>query len=169
MKELSNLNLANNLISVVENLAGCVELSTLTLSGNKLKDVKDMMHLTQLSSVTYVTFIFNQLFSVLDLQDNDIEDESLVKDVLSQMKNLRVLYMKGNSIQKNMKYYRKTLIASLPNLQYLDDRPVFEDERRWVTAWSTGGLEAEQEERRKIIKEKENRHKASVDGMLFYL
>jgi hypothetical protein len=35
----------------------------------------------------------------------------------------------------SIRNYRKTVIAALPELKYLDERPVFEDERRLVNAW----------------------------------
>ncbi len=47
----------------------------------------------------------------------------------------RCLYLKGNPVVSQIKNYRKALVAALPELRYLDDRPVFEDERRIVNAW----------------------------------
>jgi dynein assembly factor 1 len=47
------------------------------------------------------------------------------------MPNLAVLYLHGNEVCKKIEHYRKTLIIKLPKLKYLDDRPVFEDERRF--------------------------------------
>jgi dynein assembly factor 1, axonemal len=48
---------------------------------------------------------------------------------------------------KKVKSYRKNTIADLPHLRYLDDRPVFEDDRRTSEAFSKGGLDAERAER----------------------
>ena len=48
---------------------------------------------------------------------------------------LRVLYLRGNPAVSAMRGYRKTLIALLPSLNYLDDRPVFETERLCAEAW----------------------------------
>jgi dynein assembly factor 1 len=65
------------------------------------------------------------------------------------MPNLAVLYLHNNEVCKKIQHYRKTIITALPNLKYLDDRPVFEDERRYCEAFASGGLEAEREERKK--------------------
>jgi len=39
----------------------------------------------------------------------------------------------------SMKNYRKTVVSSMPFLTYLDERPVFEDERRLINAWCVLG------------------------------
>ena len=70
----------------------------------------------------------------LDVQHNRIEDTTIL-DVLSAMPDLRVLYLMGNPVVKSIRYYRKTIIAICPKLRYLDDRPVFEEERRRVARW----------------------------------
>ncbi len=48
---------------------------------------------------------------------------------------LSVLYLKGNPAVSAMRGYRKTLIAALPGLNYLDDRPVLKMERLCAEAW----------------------------------
>ena len=63
-----------------------------------------------------------------------------------------------------MKSYRKTTIASLPELNYLDDRPVFPDERRACEAYARGGLEAERAERKKIKEEERAQHRKQMDS-----
>lgn len=36
----------------------------------------------------------------------------------------------------------------MPNLKYIDDKPIFEDEKRYADAWARGGLEEERKERK---------------------
>jgi len=66
------------------------------------------------------------------------------------MPNLRVLYMQGNPVTKNIRNYRKTLTHRIQDLKYLDDRPVFEDDRRYAEAFARGGLQEEKEERARL-------------------
>ena len=48
----------------------------------------------------------------------------------------------------------------MKQLQYLDDRPVFEIERIAANAWSEGGAEAEKEARAKYQQEKVDKMKS---------
>ena len=48
---------------------------------------------------------------------------------------LSVLYLRGNPAIAAFRGYRKTLIARLAGLNYLDERPVFETERLCAEAW----------------------------------
>ena len=95
---------------------------------------------------------------VLDISDNYIEDERVFEEVLYKMPNLRVLYMQGNPVTKNIRNYRKTLTHRIQDLKYLDDRPVFEDDRRYAEAFARGGLQEEKEERARLKKEKDEAH-----------
>jgi len=74
------------------------------------------------------------------------------------MPNLKVLYLMKNECVKKMKNYRKTIINSIPTLNYLDDRPVFKDDRRTAEAFGRGGVEEEREERKIMKAEKEQAH-----------
>ena len=69
------------------------------------------------------------------------------------MPNLGVLYMQNNPVCKKIKNYRKNVINTIPGLKYLDDRPIFEDEKRYVTAFFRGGIQEEREERKRYKKE----------------
>lgn len=60
-------------------------------------------------------------------------------------------------MQKKIQNYRKKIIASIPTLKYLDDRPVFEEDRRFAEAFMRGGIEEERAERRRWNQEKEDR------------
>eukprot|EP00759_Apiculatamorpha_spiralis_P016194 PhF_6_TR22529/c4_g1_i1/m.31986 len=71
-----------------------------------------------------------------------------------KMTQLGVLYLTGTEIVKSIRNYRRKMVSRIPALQYLDERPVFPEERRCAEAWATGGDEAEKLERNKIHDEK---------------
>ncbi|KAH9115826.1 hypothetical protein LEN26_010721 [Aphanomyces euteiches] len=156
---LDTLNLTQNHIAKIENLAHMKALTNLSMKGNYLRTAEDIAHVLEIPSL-----------SVLDIQSNRIADVAIL-DILSQMPNLRVLYLQGNDVVKHIKQYRKSVIARCKNLRYLDDRPVFDDERRRVTAWykaleETNGnmeaaLQAERDELSLIRKEKKDKDEAN--------
>lgn len=94
----------------------------------------------------------------LDIQSNSISDEAILDEVLCKMPKLKVLYMQNNEVCKKIRNYRKTIIAKIPTLMYLDDKPVFVEDRRHAEAFARGGIEAEREERNLIKKEKDETH-----------
>lgn len=148
--ELDSLNLSHNFITKIERLNQCPFLTTLNISHNKLSSVQSMEHILLLPSL-----------QTLDLQSNKI-NEVEVLDILSSLPDLRVLYLMGNPVVKLIPHYRKTVIGRCKQLRYLDDRPVFEEERRRVEAWYEAftttnldaAIEAEKEMLATIRKEK---------------
>ena len=158
LDELSNLkilNLTDNMLRTIEGLSNNKQLQTLLLKRNKigmngLDDVKELINLPDLS--------------VLDIQDNQIEDENILPEVFEKMPSLAVLYTQNNPFCKKISSYRKTMIARLPGLKYLDDRPVFPEDRRFAEAWFKGGLDAERQERENWKKEKDDEHRRNHEA-----
>lgn len=149
--ELDSVNLSKNFICRIENLSNLKKLTSLNLANNQLQSADDIVHILEVPSL-----------QTLDVQHNRINDVGIV-DIVAQLPDLRVLYLQGNPVVKDIKHYRKTIISRCKHLRYLDDRPVFDDERRRVNAWAAafaeGGFEAAQEAEREEIalirKEKE--------------
>ena len=167
-KSLRTLFLQENIIEKVENLQSQINLDTLNLSKNYIKRIENLSHM---KSLTSLNLSHNLLASgtdieelahltaiqTIDLQHNHIIDVDIV-NVLSSLKDLRVLYLVGNPVVKSIKNYRRVIISKCKNLKYLDDRPVFDDERRRVEAWMTAYIidsnteTANQAERNELLK-----------------
>ena len=136
LSKLHTLQLQDNQICTIEGLQFCVNLDSLYLKNNRIgqNGLSDLMGLLECPSLV-----------CLDIQNNRVADaEVMEKNEIS----------KGKLIPS----YRKTVIAKLPNLKYLDDRPVFVEDRRHAEAWYRGGIEEERAERAKIKQEEADRH-----------
>lgn len=151
LTHLVGLNLSENFIKKVDGLGKLSNLGTLQLAQNVIETFEDLVGLRECPSI-----------SCLELNKNRIEDPRII-DVLATMPHLKVLKLDGNPITRKVPHYRKAVICRLKNLAYLDDRPVFPDERLLAEAWGRGGLEAEKIERTRQRKHREwtdlNRHK----------
>ena len=150
--ELDNINLSKNYIRKIENLSHMTKLTSLNLANNSISTLEGVTHVLEIPSL-----------QTLDLQHNKIEDPAIV-DIVSQLPDLRVLYLMGNPCVKHIRNYRKTIVARCKALKYLDERPVFDEERRRTDAWAraldNGGtaeeaLEAERAELKLIRQEKD--------------
>lgn len=126
----------------------CGTLSTLYFKNNHLTTVEDIAAL----------LCFKNL-SVLDLSNNRLEDGDGVLLVLENMPNLKVLYLSGNPCVRAIPNYRRTVLTRCKQLLHLDDRPVFDDERRLVTAWAAGGVDAERKEKQLMREEEDARQR----------
>ena len=142
---LANLNISDNLIKKIENLKGLTNLSNLLLKRNRIgiKGIEDLKGLLELGKE----------IAVIDLSDNLIEDPKIVDEILTKFADLRVIYLKGNDVVRKIPNYRKTLISKIDTLKYIDDKPIFEDEKRFAMAFARGGYEEEKKERAKYREE----------------
>ncbi|ESL06260.1 hypothetical protein TRSC58_06068 [Trypanosoma rangeli SC58] len=125
----------------------CSSIRTLNLSANYLTNVDDIVQL----------LCFKNL-AVLDLSNNQLDNGEAVLLIMERLPRLRSLRLSGNPLVRSLPRYRKMVLARCPELLHLDDRPVFADERRLVTAWVRGGDEAENKERLLMREETEKQH-----------
>ncbi|KPA84578.1 hypothetical protein ABB37_01112 [Leptomonas pyrrhocoris] len=82
------------------------------------------------------------------------EDALALVHFFQRLPLVSVVYMQGNGLAHRLRSYRRNMILHLPALTYLDERPVFPEERRVVEAWGRGGEDAEAAERAAIREEK---------------
>ncbi|KAI3383203.1 hypothetical protein SNEBB_005810 [Seison nebaliae] len=155
---LDTLTLDHNGISKIENLSDLPVLKTLQISHNRVSSVDDLIELIkcpQLSSV--------------DLSHNFIEDHDVLPYVFAHMKSLSLINLMNNKIKMTMPNYRRRMICDIPNLHYLDDRPVFKQDRIGAEAWLVGGLEAERKARHKLREEDDKRIRDSCLRLAGYI
>jgi dynein assembly factor 1 len=152
MPELWSLNLSSNFIERIEGLEGCHGLNTLIIAKNKIG----------FGGIADLDKLADSNICSVDLQDNRIDDPDVVPEVFMRMKNLRVLYLKGNPASKKIVNYRKSLTVYCKDLRYLDDRPVFEDDRRNAEAFNRGGIEEQRAETKRIREEKNAKHERNM-------
>ena len=161
LTNLTCLYLQNNYLKKIENLENNKKIVILNLSGNRIKKIENLSNLTKLeyfymekNNLSNYEDIENILelktLKLLDIQSNKIDSNSNeIINLFSQLPNLRVLYLKGNNIIREINNYRRTMILKLNNLTYLDDRPIREEDRIGAEAFLKGGFNAEREAREK--------------------
>jgi dynein assembly factor 1 len=121
LPQLKNVDLSHNIIGANADPA------------NQFECIEELKLCTNLTSI--------------DLSHNIIDCDSGLVEFFEQCQNILCLYLKGNPCVRKTSMYRKRLTYALKQLQYLDDRPVFEVERIAANAWADGGAEAEKKAR----------------------
>eukprot|EP00826_Nyctotherus_ovalis_P064634 TRINITY_DN9486_c0_g1_i3.p1 TRINITY_DN9486_c0_g1~~TRINITY_DN9486_c0_g1_i3.p1 ORF type:complete len:406 (+),score=148.36 TRINITY_DN9486_c0_g1_i3:67-1284(+) len=168
LKQLKCLYLNENMISKIEGLEGLCNLRILNLADNRLTKIEGLGDLTQLETLNVSKnnigkngledvegVLMAPTINSLDVSKNDLTDGGIMENVFMKMPSIALINMMNNEAPKKIQSYRKKMIASLPTLKYLDDRPVFPDDRRCAEAFARGGLEEERKERERIKQEKE--------------
>eukprot|EP01060_Flectonema_neradi_P033735 TRINITY_DN5740_c0_g1_i1.p1 TRINITY_DN5740_c0_g1~~TRINITY_DN5740_c0_g1_i1.p1 ORF type:complete len:377 (+),score=96.48 TRINITY_DN5740_c0_g1_i1:135-1265(+) len=153
LTNLVTLNFTNNFINKIEGLEACSSLKSLILKNNRIKQLTDFEYILKLPHL-----------ETLDLTANNIEDEKAL-DIFAKCPSLLSLYIHQNPFVKKIKPYRKTVVGRCKKLKYLDDRPVFVDERRATNAFMENGIEGERSER--ALMREEERTKNEQNRLAF--
>eukprot|EP00998_Keelungia_sp_KM082_P001764 NODE_1211_length_1423_cov_107.403549_g1200_i0.p1 GENE.NODE_1211_length_1423_cov_107.403549_g1200_i0~~NODE_1211_length_1423_cov_107.403549_g1200_i0.p1 ORF type:complete len:406 (+),score=103.66 NODE_1211_length_1423_cov_107.403549_g1200_i0:172-1389(+) len=157
LKQLHTLNVSKNRITKLSGLEGLDELETLLATHNKFSSLASIQHIHTVPQLQCLDLSNCNI----DLQEGETEEDLI--SFFEKMPNLSVLYLIGNPCLGKVRYYRKKMLSRLPQLKYLDDKPVFDNERRLVAAWARGGAHAENEERDLIAEEKKQEMKRDLD------
>ncbi|AYU83867.1 hypothetical protein, conserved [Leishmania donovani] len=130
---LRTLDVAQNQIVTLNGLdEAAPQLQTLLAGRNKLQSLDGVQGLSGLLS--------------LDVSHNCIEDEEATSACLcGNRATLRTLLLHGNELCRRTPHHRKRWIAAFPALRFLDEYPVFDDERARAEAFAGGGAAAEAE------------------------
>ena len=123
IENLNTLNVSSNNLEELANISKCQQLETLICTNNKLDRKDSLEPLRECANLHTV-----------DLQNNKLEDPEVL-EVFASLPDLRCLYLKGNPVVSKISNYRKKVISSIKSLTYLDDRPIFDVERRCAEAW----------------------------------
>lgn len=160
MLQLKTLILSDNCITTIENLHEQTQLSQLDLTNNGIQRLENLRHMTKLQRLQVGKNAIESLEGLAELQElpalqnvdvsaNAVAEEEAdrVIDFWAGLAHLKVLYFHGNPCVRFVKQYRKRMVMAMPDVSYLDDRPVGSNERSKAQAWSEGGKEAEQKVR----------------------
>ncbi|GET93587.1 hypothetical protein, conserved [Leishmania tarentolae] len=130
---LRTLDVAQNQIVTLNGLdEAAPQLQTLLASHNRLRSLDGVQGLSSLMS--------------LDVSHNCIENEEKTTAFLwGHRATLRTLLLHGNEPCHHAPHHRKRWIAAFPALRFLDEYPIFDDERERAEAFIRGGAAAEAE------------------------
>ncbi|KEG09049.1 putative dynein assembly factor 1, axonemal-like [Trypanosoma grayi] len=130
---LQLLDISCNSIGGFEGLLNAPGLETLLASRNRIQNLKGLEPLERLMTI--------------DVSYNSIAQPGSILPHLFQKETLRTCVLHGNRFLESVPQYRKTLIARMPSLRFLDQLPVFPEERSCAEAFAKGGAEAEAAQR----------------------
>lgn len=150
---LDSLYVSNNSIDSLASLPSLPHLRLLDISHNSITGLTDLQYSpleTLLASHNTIRSLhglekFTSLSS-LDASHNRLEGFEDVDEALRHISaSMRTLVLSGNRVVQSTPHYRKTVIHSYAFLTFLDEYPIFSEERLKAQAFSFGGEEAERD------------------------
>ncbi|KAJ9461330.1 Leucine-rich repeat-containing protein ODA7 [Diplonema papillatum] len=150
LSQLHTLNLSQNYITKIEGLGALTQLETLLLSHNRITSIANLKGVLECPALSCLDISNNGLAADKDAGE---EPEDVIK-ILQQLPKIACLYIQGNELPNQTRYFRRKMIGTIQTLTYMDERPVFAEDRRAINQWMIGGFEAEQAERDVIREEK---------------
>ncbi|KPA81555.1 hypothetical protein ABB37_03899 [Leptomonas pyrrhocoris] len=157
LTQLDSLYLSCNALTGLESLPSLPALRTLDVAENQITSINGVDNaapqlqtllagrnrLARLTGLQRCTALLS-----LDLSHNVLEDEEKVDAGLRPLRQtLRTLLLQGNELCRSARHYRKRWIAAFPALKFLDEYPVFDEERERAVAFARGGTVAEEDAR----------------------
>ena len=109
LEKMKYLNIWGEDIENIDIISEMKGLKLISLSANKISSLKPLENLIQLKE--------------LYLRQNNISDLNEI-NYLSNCPNLKSLWLVGNPICKNNDEFLKAIIEKLPNLAFLDNKPI---------------------------------------------
>lgn len=153
LTHLDSLYASCNALSNLDSLPALPALRTLDVSQNAITSLAGLdeaapqlrtllaghNRLTQLCGLQGCTALLS-----VDLSHNKLEDEEKVDAGLRPLRpSLRTLLLHGNALCRHAQHYRQRWVAAFAALRFLDEYPVFDDERERAEAFVRGGALAE--------------------------
>lgn len=137
------MNLESNAIRCIGDISHLTKLEYLNVAKNLIDKLEDLDGVKSITSLTNLDVSFNQIEA----------HEGVIEFFSGLSHQLKILRYQGNPGVRNMDHYRKRMVNNLPELRYLDERPVFPVERRSSAAWAQGGLQAMQQAKKDFFQE----------------
>lgn len=148
---LITLDISHNPLHSLRGIAGLTQLISLTAHHCELTDTDELVKLTKLRDID---LSFNQLARI----------DGVINSFQSSVNTLRVVHLSNNPGINEFPQYRRSLLSKFPNIRFMDNRPVSDDEHAAVLAWAEGGFEAEKKVRIDRMEEKRRKHEEQFEA-----
>jgi len=132
------------------------QLETLLAGHCRFSSIDSISHVLEIPSLQTIDVSHNRI----DFKEGETPDDCIM--FWSKMPSLSVLYFHGNDGLNKIRHYRKKMINAIDTLKYLDERPIFDNEKRLALAWGRGGHEEESQERTRMQEEKQQELKRDL-------
>ena len=134
LTELVRIDLSNNRIKKIEGLAGLSKLQDFKMQNNRVSSLEDIRGIGEVKDT----------LEHFDIARNKLEYDPELLPFFKDFNSMAFLTLRDNPLAEKIKFYRKTIIAALSQLDYLDGTIIEDYERLLSEAYAKGGRELEQ-------------------------